>query len=560
MIKRNEILNYLLSDELKLATVSGIVTTKPEIILQVSREWPIDIITTKSYTVLPRSGNEPPIIAELYPGCYVNAVGLSNPGLQKGVLELAELRKHRLNSLLNISIAANSIDDFIELAIAFEPYADMIELNLSCPHAGAGFGAAIGSDPELVFEYIKRIRAATSCLLFAKLTPNTDKLRQVALAAVSAGIDGITAINTVGPISVVEPYSKHPILNNPQNNLGGMSGEWIKEIAIRCIADIRSVVPENIPIIGIGGVSKADDIRAMLNTGANVVGIGSALARVDVNKRGDYIKALRNDILNNTDNASSYLRDSFFMNYKLYNVAWTKKANDELVLLTLDKSLDCLPVQYAFLWVPGVGERPFSIATNDPLSFIIRKRGKVTSVLYNLKKGDEIYVRGPYGAELELPKPERVYIVAGGSGIAMVPLMAKWLYQNEKQVHVLISLKDPKEALLTEVIKKYSEINVICDSNGKPGLINLMPIILRPYNPEELYFYNIGPNGFLKSVAELELQLGALPENIMINYETITKCGVGICGECQRNGKLLCSEGYFISAKDFMLDRSSCAP
>ena len=277
MMRKHQILHRLGSGGFKLATVSGILTTRPGTIEWIDRMVPeVEIITTKSYQIRANPGYREPILLEKEVGCFANAVGLRNPGMAAGIRELTNLRrKHGLRSLLNVSLSANCIEDFIELARCFAPVADILELNFSCPHAASGYGSSIGSDRRVVSEYIRAIRGATTALLFPKLSPNVANIAEIAKAAVSAGAEGLSAINTVGPELFREPGSGKPILSNPNGGRGGKSGEWIKERAILSVAEIRRTVGPHIPIIGIGGVSSAEDIRRMQRAGANVVGLGS---------------------------------------------------------------------------------------------------------------------------------------------------------------------------------------------------------------------------------------------------------------------------------------------
>jgi dihydroorotate dehydrogenase electron transfer subunit len=175
---REQVISIILEDRVKLATVSGILTTKPSMIKWIDTIFPkIELITTKSYQVNPNSGNREPIVVETDVGCFGNAVGLRNPGMEQGYRELSELREqHNLIAILNVSLSANSIEDFITLGNRFKDVADMLELNFSCPHAATGYGASIGTDAELVGKYMLEIRDALGrdVILIPKLTPNVE--------------------------------------------------------------------------------------------------------------------------------------------------------------------------------------------------------------------------------------------------------------------------------------------------------------------------------------------------------------------------------------------------
>ncbi|MEW5818365.1 MAG: dihydroorotate dehydrogenase, partial [Spirochaetota bacterium] len=302
---RHEILRFFKSEGIKLGTVSGVLTTKPSLIEWVDKAVPIDLITTKSYQVNPNPGHREPIIVEPEVGCYGNAVGLRNPGMEKGFYDLWDLRsRYALRSILNVSISAASIDDFLLLIQKFESVADILELNFSCPHAAAGYGASIGSDPALVRDYVKELRSSTEAVLFVKLTPNVEKIGSMAEAAVNSGADGISAINTLGPEIFREPHTGEPVLYNPDNHKGGKSGRWITTIALGKIREIRRAVGDSIPIIGMGGITSGSDVRLMMEAGADVIGIGSVLARLQTEEIPAFIAALKDDCLKGTDRAS----------------------------------------------------------------------------------------------------------------------------------------------------------------------------------------------------------------------------------------------------------------
>ncbi|GAG37882.1 unnamed protein product, partial [marine sediment metagenome] len=241
----------------------GIFTTKPSLIEWVDKNIPeIELITSKSYQVKPNPGNKGPIIVEHSVGNFGNAVGLRNPGMDKGHEDLVELREnHNLRSYLNVSLSANSINDFIKLVLKFEDIADILELNFSCPHAKKGFGSSIGSDAKIVQEYMEELRKTTKTLLIPKLTPNVDNIGEIAITALNAGADGISGINTADPIVYIEPNSRKPILYNPNAHKGGKSGEWIKKLTLEKLKEVREAIGPNIPIIGMGGITTGQDVR-----------------------------------------------------------------------------------------------------------------------------------------------------------------------------------------------------------------------------------------------------------------------------------------------------------
>ena len=166
-------------------------------------------------------------------------------GMDAVLPEMRDLREKGMRAILNISLSASNPEDFITLVKAFDPYADMLELNFSCPHAAAGFGASIGSDKAIASSYVKAICDAypeRKALLIVKLTPNVPDLGEIAKGVIEAGADGIVAINTVGPRLYTEKHSGQPILNNALGGKGGASGAWIKDVALDAVRSIRTAV------------------------------------------------------------------------------------------------------------------------------------------------------------------------------------------------------------------------------------------------------------------------------------------------------------------------------
>ncbi|MDD4573583.1 MAG: dihydroorotate dehydrogenase, partial [Sphaerochaeta sp.] len=147
-------------EEVVLTTVSGVASTKPALIRYFDVDVPsLGIITTKSFQVEVNPGNREPIICETSAGNFGNSVGLRNPGLKVALAELELLRKeHDFRALINVSLSANSIEDFIILVKAFDKVADLVELNFSCPHASVGYGSSIGCDMAIASEYVRSIK------------------------------------------------------------------------------------------------------------------------------------------------------------------------------------------------------------------------------------------------------------------------------------------------------------------------------------------------------------------------------------------------------------------
>jgi len=245
-----------------------------------SLNWILDSgaggVVTKSFSINPNKGYKNPTTVAVNGG-IINAIGLSNPGVENFKSELELINKKDANEEKNIAIASiygSNPEEFGYLVNEIESFVDMIELNVSCPHAMAGCGAAIGQDHNLTYEVVKASKNVTSSNtpIITKLTPNVTDLIQIAKSAEKAGADGLTLINSLGPGMKIDINTGTPILSN---KFGGMSGPAIKPIAVRCVYDAYSNC--DIPIIGVGGISNYEDVVEFLYAGASAVQIGTSL-------------------------------------------------------------------------------------------------------------------------------------------------------------------------------------------------------------------------------------------------------------------------------------------
>ena len=573
---RSELLGRLRAPGLKLGTVSGVLTTRPRLIEWADANLPeIELITTKSYQVRPNPGNREPILVEPQAGCFGNAVGLRNPGVSEGLRELEALRRGRkLRCLLAVSLSADCVEDFVLLARRFTAVADLLELNFSCPHARAGYGSAIGADAEAVRDFVRAIRRATPAPLFAKLTPNVADIGAIALAAVTAGADGIAAINTLGPEVFREPLTGLPVLSNPNGHKGGKSGRWIRETALRAVAEVRRAVGPEVPILGMGGVATGEDARNLAAAGADVVGIGSAFARV-ARQSGwpGYLRALKADALGGGREAETFLARRSKMEYRAFRVSEARDLSGGLRLLRLDGELGARAGEFAFLFLPGIGEKPFSVARTSPLSFLVRRRGAFTEGLFRLAAGERLWVRGTYGAPAPVSRHPQAYLVAGGTGLAVVPSLAAMLRERGKRVELYYGVFEAQEGSALEALGLDRDIASLCvPDSGRPGrVLEVMAEELTGRGPaaaRSAGFYNIGPHPFIEKAMQVEEGLGADPADIFTCLETLTMCGVGLCGGCECGGRLLCKEGTFVSLQYLRaagvslseLDASTSAP
>lgn len=227
----------------------------------------------KGTTMEPRFGNWSPRIAEA-PAGMLNSVGLQNPGVNKVISE--ELPK--LAAVFNKPVMANvsgfSTDEYAEVIKRLDksPVSDMIgwyEVNISCPNVHGG-GMSFGTDPKMAAEVVRAVRWTTEKPLLIKLSPNVTNIAEIAVACETEGADGISLINTLMGMRI-NLRNGRPILKNVT---GGLSGPAVFPVALRMVYQVYEAV--NIPIVGMGGVSSADDVIEMMMAGASAVEIGAA--------------------------------------------------------------------------------------------------------------------------------------------------------------------------------------------------------------------------------------------------------------------------------------------
>jgi len=526
---------------------SGIVSTAPSIIQRIFDDLPeIGVITTKSVGPIPRAGNREPVYSQYAPGCFVNAVGLTNPGAEEARKGFESLTIPEDRFLL-VSIFGGSIDEFVEVAKILAPVADGLELNLSCPHA-QGYGMAMGQDPEMVKAIVSAVKAAVDVPVIPKLTPNVDRIEDIGLAALEAGADGLCAINTVGP-GYTESHG-HPVLSN---GMGGMSGSGVLPTALKCIHALKAITDK--PIIGCGGLSTADDCRAAISAGASIIGVGSALSGMDTEDMNTYFRQLQTDLDNGSNKAKAGLNLDLDMDFAPYKVVANEPVCEDITVVTLDGNINIQAGEYVFVWIPGVGEKPFSCLTDSPLRLAVIDVGQFTSACYQLKPGDDVYIRGPHGAPV-MPKDDaNIICVAGGTGLAAVYQVARDFGSNENPAQIFAGARSADRLYFTEECKDIAEVHIATD-DGSAGFSGRVTDALRDYletldadTLARTEFYNCGPEPMIHAAEAVQRDFaGASQMFSAIDYTT--KCGVGICGACASpDGRRICVDGPFINTQ-----------
>lgn len=225
-------------------------------------------IVTKSLTLKPREGNPPPRIVET-PSGMINSIGLANIGVDLFLEEKAEFLKIYRGQVI-INIAGRTDSEYCEILklLTEENWIDGFEINVSCPNVSEG-GIEFGTDPKILRNLTRKLRDLTDKFLMIKLSPNVTDIRILAETTQKCGADAVSMINTVYG-SAIDINTKKPLINSV---IGGLSGPAIKPIAIANIIKAYQVI--DIPIIGIGGISRGEDVIEFMLAGASAVQLGT---------------------------------------------------------------------------------------------------------------------------------------------------------------------------------------------------------------------------------------------------------------------------------------------
>jgi dihydroorotate dehydrogenase (NAD+) catalytic subunit len=227
-------------------------------------------VVTKSIGLKPRKGYANPTVVQASCG-LINAMGLPNPGIDEFEHEIGQA-KLSLRVPLIVSVYGCSESEYATVSRkAVRAGADAVELNVSCPHVKET-GSEIGQRAETLRDVVKKVKSSVDKPVFAKLTPNVTSITEIAEAAVEAGADALTLVNTVKAM-VIDAETAMPVLGN---KVGGLSGPAMKPVAVRCVYDVYNQV--RVPIVGCGGVTDWRDAVEFMLAGASAVQVGSAIA------------------------------------------------------------------------------------------------------------------------------------------------------------------------------------------------------------------------------------------------------------------------------------------
>eukprot|EP00759_Apiculatamorpha_spiralis_P048399 PhF_6_TR43623/c0_g1_i1/m.67014 len=559
---------------------SGIVTVTYDTAWHFAKTCPeIGIVTTKSIGPSIREGNREPVYAQVRPqskNLFANAVGLAGPGCALFAAELASAPKLPPKKFLLISIFGKDTEEFVQVAKTLAPYADGFELNFSCPHA-EGHGMELCSTPGLAANIVIALRAAVPNIpILPKLSPNlsNDALCELVTQLCRAGADGFSAINTVGPLP-------SDVLSNKR---GGTSGPQVLARALEVVRLIRNTCNEfakiqqpskPLVIIGMGGVQSCYDVASMREAGADFIGVGTSLTGLNTAQCRDALRMMSTSPPTTASNAAmvalqSTAADMVFHPFRIVSI---QKINPKLAIFTLDQSIACDPGQFIMVFVPGVGEKPFAPAWQQPCTLVVRDVGILTKhILNHMTVGDVLQIRGVYGTSFTVP-PRRVHtmashlhpgtqyvLVGGGTGIAPLLLLAQCLSHQavvpKANLHVFLGGRSATELYFLDEFNSLATLHCATDdgSSGenpvvpffKGTCVDLLALKLlewsaMPNASTKYYFYNCGPERMMSAAVAVQERYPFFV--IEASIERYMKCGVGICGVCSCDGLRMCVDG-----------------
>ena len=235
--------------------------------------YDINVLGTFSFkgtTKDPRFGNPTPRIAECSSG-LINAVGLQNPGVERVISEELPKLAKCFNKKVMANVSGFSVEDYAYTCQMLDPCEQVgwLEVNVSCPNVHGG-GMSFGTSPEAAAEVVKAVNKVTTKPIIVKLSPNVTDIVAIAKACEAAGADGISLINTMLGMRI-DLRRRTPVI---ANKMGGFSGPAIFPVAVRMVYQVSHAV--NIPVVGMGGVSTAEDVIEMMLAGATAVEVGAA--------------------------------------------------------------------------------------------------------------------------------------------------------------------------------------------------------------------------------------------------------------------------------------------
>ncbi|NLG35020.1 MAG: dihydroorotate dehydrogenase electron transfer subunit, partial [Lentisphaerae bacterium] len=464
---------------------------------------------------------------------------------------------------------------------------DLIEVNVSCPNVESEFGTPFAADAEALAAVTRAVKdGAGDIPVSIKLSVQCASIARMAEVCAKNGADAITAINTVGPGMWIDTGARRPVLSN---QVGGVSGTAILPIAVRAVYEIRKAV--DLPIIGTGGVSCADDALQLILAGADAVGVGSAVYEGGVElfekiNRGlarwmeaggvetigevrgraqekSTISNVQHPISNiqgsrpprpcgvgesgrskvgvrspcRTDSPLAQGQGGLGGEIQMLPVREVVVHHEGLKSFLFDQTFDVEPGQFVMLWLPGVDEKPFSVSDvrDGMLEITAKAVGPFSQALMDAKPGDLLGLRGPLGRGFR-PRG-RGLVVGGGMGIAPLRMLAHWMENHDMEFRTVLGARTERELVFQDNFERMGAQFATDDgSYGVKGFV--LPLAEKLCAAATFdVIYGCGPEALLVELKKLAERVGC---DCQLSLERHMKCGIGVCGSCCADGSGIC--------------------
>jgi len=367
-------------------------------------------------------------------------------------------------------------------------------------------------------------------------------MRAMARLCQEAGADALCLINTLGP-GVAMDEDGNPVLSNVA---GGMSGSGILPAGLRAVREAASVV--DVPIIAAGGIGSGRDVRAYSAAGASLFSIGSSLVGMSTPEIADYLRniaATLNDE-SHTVSVEPRVRSTGRTAYYKTRVAENMDVGAGIFKLRLEEGPSCDPGRFFFLRLPGVGEKPFSPVADQTPEYLVRNVGPFTAALQQLKPGESIYMRGPYGKGFPEPRDgKRLVLLGGGTGSAPLMMAANRWPDRVARAFFGFSREIGNE-FRHEILSKVPRAIVVVDPPARVGEVTrslIEDMAADPHLYEECQVFLCGPRPMMKLAVDI-LSTTVPSRDIFMGREDVMRCGIGACGSCgTETGLRSCVDG-----------------
>lgn len=235
------------------------------------------------------------------------------------------------------------------------------------------------------------------------------------------------------------------------------------------------------------------------------------------------------------------------MNHKPLEITEIREEGKNIKTFLFNEDIGAIPGQFIFAWIPGVSEKPFSLSYSTPLGITVKKLGPFTTALFDLKEGDTVWIRGPYGNGFPLDSlsSSKVYIVGGGIGAAPLALLAERLGKDSK-IATFLGAKNPDELIFEKRFRRVSDVYLTTENGLKGERGNVTDPLEKYEIPKGSKAAVCGKEKMLLKAAQI-LEGPIKASDIYLSLERYMKCGRGLCGSCEIGGYRVCVDGPIFS-------------